>query len=94
MVFEHVDNGENGVFYVVEGEERIGKITYVWLDETKILIDHTIVDPAHGGKGIAGQLLDQAAVFAREKGLKIVPQCSYVVKKFNTTDAYDDLKAE
>jgi hypothetical protein len=94
VVFEHVDNGENGVFYVVEGEERIGKITYVWLDETKILIDHTIVDPAHGGKGIAGQLLDQAAAFAREKGLKIVPQCSYVVKKFNTTDAYDDLKAE
>jgi predicted GNAT family acetyltransferase len=93
VTFEHVDDGKNGVFYAVDGEDRLGKITYVWLDAQKILIDHTIVDPAHGGKGVGGALLDKAVSFAREKELKIVPQCSFVVKKFASSDAFDDVKA-
>lgn len=39
---------------------------------------HTGVHPSLQGRGIAAALVDAAIAFAREKGLKIDPLCSYV----------------
>ncbi|PNS07766.1 GNAT family N-acetyltransferase [Solilutibacter silvestris] len=40
-------------------------------------IDHTIVPPAIGGRGIAGDLVKAAVEYAGAEGLKVHPACSY-----------------
>ena len=54
---------------------------------------HTEVDPAYGGQGIAGRLVAAVAQAARQRGVKIVPTCSYVVRLFDTKQEYADVDA-
>lgn len=42
-----------------------------------LVITHTIVPPAIGGRGIAGHLVQAAFDHARSCGLKVRPECSY-----------------
>lgn len=42
-----------------------------------LVITHTWVPEAIGGRGIAGQLVESAFLHAREAGLKVEPACSY-----------------
>lgn len=42
-----------------------------------MVITHTIVPPAIGGRGIAGQLVEKAFETARAQGWKVQPRCSY-----------------
>ena len=42
-----------------------------------LVITHTIVPPAIGGRGIAGHLVQAAFAHARAAGLKVRPECSY-----------------
>lgn len=42
-----------------------------------LVITHTIVPPAIGGRGIAGKLVQAAFDHARSSGLKVRPECSY-----------------
>ena len=57
-------------------------------------IDHTFVDKDYGGQGIAAKLIDEVVKNARIEKTKIVPQCSYAVKKFETTPEYKDVLAK
>ncbi|MCR8671727.1 N-acetyltransferase [Agrococcus sp. HG114] len=42
---------------------------------------HTEVDPAFGGRGVGSQLVDQALRATIAEGLRIRPQCSFVVAR-------------
>lgn len=54
---------------------------------------HTVVPPEIGGRGIAAQLVKRLVKDAQEQGFKIVPQCSYVAKKFDDNPEWADLRA-
>ena len=54
---------------------------------------HTIVPQPIGGRGVAAQLVERLVSDAREKGFKIVPQCSYVATKFDENPDWADLRA-
>ena len=54
-------------------------------------IFHTGVRPAFEGKGIAKKLLLKVIEKAREKKVKIVPQCSYAEKVMKKTAEYQDV---
>ena len=54
--------------------------------------ESTVVSSELRGQGIAGKLFDAGVKYARENEYKIVPICSYIVKKFESGE-YDDLKA-
>lgn len=41
---------------------------------------HTEVPPEFEGRGIAGALVRTALDYAREHGLRVAPQCPYVVR--------------
>jgi predicted GNAT family acetyltransferase len=43
-----------------------------------IVMDHTVVPPELQGQGLAALLVQTALDWARQEGLKVVPQCSYV----------------
>ena len=60
----------------------------------RISMYHTEVPPAAGGKGIAGKLASTALGYAREKGLVVVPLCSFVADYIRKNSEYADLLRE
>lgn len=87
------DNGKTGGFVLLEDGKQAGKMTFNWDGDNKIIIDHTIVDKEYGGKGYAKQLMSKAVAFAREKEVKIVPECSFVEAMFEKDESIQDVRA-
>lgn len=57
---------------------EIGFLSYVTTADA-IVIDHTVVDPAYQGQGLAAVLTDAAlTTLGEQSALTIVPQCPYV----------------
>lgn len=82
----------NNRFYIGESEDKdIARITWVDGGDNIIVVNHTFVDPELRGQSIAGKLLAKVVEMARTEDLKIVPTCSYAVKKLTRTDEYKDV---
>lgn len=93
MTITHTNNERQGEFVAFEGEERVGYISYEWVDNNCFAILHTVVLPEHKGKGIAKILLDAAADYARKHNKKIKDVCSFVTVQFQRNGKYNDVKA-
>lgn len=89
MEIRHVVN--EGFFIFGENGDELAKLTYR-IEGKKLFFESTVVSPELRGQGIAGKLFNAGVEYARENGYKIVPICSYIVKKFESGE-YDDLKA-
>lgn len=77
-------------FYIGNSEQHdIARITYTYQKENVIAINHTFVDPKLRGQNVASRLLAEVVAFARENNLKIMPICSYAVKKMR--HGYEDV---
>ena len=48
------------------------------LGSDRVVFTHTGVPPAFAGQGPAGRLAHAGLTWAREQGLKVQPDCSYV----------------
>lgn len=46
----------------------------------RVLITHTLVPAALGGRGIAAELTQSALAWIRGQGLSVVPVCSYAAR--------------
>ncbi|HIX43954.1 acetyltransferase [Kurthia sp. 3B1D] len=93
MEFELTNRGgEEYAFQHKEGERIDAEISWTQLGDVMV-VDHTFVDDSLRGQGIAKQLLNRAADYAREKNYKIEAVCSYVVAAFDKSTDYDDIKA-
>lgn len=89
---EHDDGPSGGLFYIERDGVRIAEMTYQRLGESRVLIDHTEVDPSLRGKGVARQLLDAAAAWARASGTRVSASCSYVVVQFARDSSLRDIQ--
>ena len=67
-------------------------VTY-FLEGDRITFTHTIVPEALEGRGVGSKLVRGALDAARERGLKVVPACSFVRHYVDTHDEYRDLGA-
>lgn len=85
-------DNEEYAFELKKDDQILAEIIWTQLGNVMV-IDHTYVDGSLRGQGIAKQLLDRAAEYARENDYKIGAVCSYVVKAFETSHEYDDVKA-
>ena len=74
----------------VDGET--GYLEYERAGEAMV-ITHTIVPPAIGGRGIAGDLVQAALTHAREASLKVDPRCSYADAWMRRHPEFDGLRA-
>lgn len=59
----------------------------------RMVITHTEVPDAIGGRGIAGELTRVALRYAREHKYKVVPACAYAEAFMQRHTEYDDLLA-
>ncbi|WP_069768895.1 GNAT family N-acetyltransferase [Streptomyces sp. LUP30] len=65
-----------------DGGEVVGRIEYFVLESPApaLVPVHTIVEPAHEGKGIAGSLARELYAQSAREGVPVAPLCPYVVK--------------
>lgn len=81
------------MFYHGPENHPLAKIVFKPAEAGVIIATSTVVDPSLRGQGIAKKLLDHLADYARQEGLKIRPECSYVVKAFERYTDYEDVMA-
>ncbi|MFG2361402.1 GNAT family N-acetyltransferase [Streptomyces mirabilis] len=76
------DDRAGGRLEAIAGDEVVGHIEYFLLDApARALVPvHTIVEPEHEGKGIAGSLARELYGIAAREGIVVAPLCPYVVK--------------
>lgn len=102
VTITHHAQGQGGKYVAeIEGETQQGYLE--WEPQTGLpqedvgedvrVATHTVVPRAIGGRGIAGMLVDRLIADAREQGFRIVPQCSYVAKKFDENPEWGELRA-
>ena len=70
-----------------------GYVAYDLEDPDRIVFTHTIVPDALSGRGVGGALAKHALDYAREKNLKVLPQCSYIAAYIKRHKEYEDLLA-
>ena len=72
-----VDVPDRGRFEIRLGDRVVGLASYHVEDGTMAL-PHTEVDPSVGGRGIGSTLVAGVLAAARERGLTVLPYCSFV----------------
>ncbi|MFS8081837.1 MAG: GNAT family N-acetyltransferase [Ginsengibacter sp.] len=81
----------NGLFYINDNHERIGKMV-IGISGNELTIYHTEVLPKYEGKGLAKALFNAMVKYAREKKLKVIPLCTYVLAQFEKhSDEYRNI---
>ena len=71
-------DGKNGVFELMDEQNKaVGELTFI-LKEEQMIINHTGVNPDLRGQGLSEKLVLEAVDYARKNKLKIIPFCSYV----------------
>lgn len=93
MDIRHNRQTGQGAFLAMENGHNVGKLTYVYVKEKTIRIDHTRVHPSQRGKGLAHRLIEAAVAYARAEGLSIMPVCSFAVAEFKRHPEYADVLA-
>lgn len=79
-------------FRDAEGDQVKAEITWTQLADVMVM-EYTYVEESLRNQGLAKQLVDRAAAYARENQFKMQPVCSYVAEAFERSDEYNDLKA-
>ncbi len=72
----------------VDGERAVAAYQ-LYGDE--IVFTHTVVPPAIEGRGVGSRLIRVALDSARDRGLKVVPQCPFVADFIRKHPGYRDL---
>ena len=72
-----VDVPERGRFEVRVGERVVGLASY-HVDNGLMTLPNTEVDPSMGGRGLGKLLVAGVLDAARERGLHVLPYCSFI----------------
>ncbi len=79
-------------FYIGDDENNaLAEITYRFVDNNEINIDHTGVSDELGGQGVGKKLVKAVVEHARENNLKIIASCSFAKNMLEKEDSYQDV---
>ncbi|MCX8649717.1 N-acetyltransferase [Gilliamella sp. B2776] len=71
-------------FYVCDAKhQQIAEMTFTRLGQNQATINHTYIAPDYRGQGIAEKLLDLVVKKLQQENRKIIPICSFAIKKLN-----------
>lgn len=82
LTIQRTDDGQLGAFKLLINDEEVGRMDFRWETPDVFVITHTEVSPEHKGEGLGKELLAAAVDYARQKGKKIRPECSFVATYF------------
>ena len=82
---------EKNRFALLDGEKEIGEMTWSNARTKRMIIDHTFVDPAYRGRGLAEKLVAKGVEKARAEKKTIIPLCPFAKKEFERKPEYSDV---
>jgi uncharacterized protein len=88
-----VDVPERGRFEIRVDDRVVGLASY-HVENGTMTLPHTEVDPSMGGRGLGTMLVAGVLDAARERGLHVLPYCSFVRRYIQTHPELTDLVAE
>jgi hypothetical protein len=88
-----VDVPERGRFEIRVDDRVVGLASY-HVENGTMTLPHTEVDPDMGGRGLGTTLVAAVLDAARERGLHVLPYCSFVRRYIQTHPELVDLVAE
>jgi uncharacterized protein len=91
MEIQQKDNANTGMFFIEQEGKKVAELVYSWRDKDTMIIEHTGVEDVLKGQGAGKELVTRAVEFAREKGIKIVPMCSFARSIFAKTKEFEDV---
>jgi predicted GNAT family acetyltransferase len=91
-VIRHLVAGDKGKFSLRDGKTVIGGLGYSRAGDV-VSLEHTVVEPAYRGRGVAKRLVAHAVEWARASGVKLRPACSFAVAEFAKHPEYADVLA-
>lgn len=91
MEIHKINQNGKGSFKAFENNEEVGTLDYTMDEKNTMLLNHTEVNPAYEGKGIAKKLVMESVEFARKNDLKILPRCTYAEKLFERSTEIQDV---
>ena len=94
MKIQHHQKKESGSFFMKEGEDTRAEMTYELSPDGEMVINHTEVDEDLRGKDFGKNLVKAAVDYSRQKGIKIIPICSFAASVFENTHDYKDVLAK
>lgn len=84
-------NEVEGLFFIEENNQKVGKLYFRLQGKDRMVIEHTEVSPAMEGKGLGKQLVDKAVEYARQHQFKIIPLCKFAKSVFQRFKGYEDV---
>jgi uncharacterized protein len=91
-VIRHLTAGDKGKFSLRDGKAVVGGLGYSRAGDV-VALEHTVVEPAFRGRGVAKRLVAHAVDWARANGVKLRPACSFAVAEFAKHPEYADVLA-
>ena len=88
-----VDVPERGRFEIRVDDRVVGLASY-HVENGTMTLPHTEVDPSLGGRGLGTALVAGVLEAARERGLHVLPYCSFVRRYIQQHPETVDLVAE
>lgn len=88
-----IRNNEQASQYETTVDGVTAYAAYDLEDPERIVFTHTIVPEELSGRGIANSLVKHGLDDARNRGLTVVPQCSFVAAFIKRHPEYEDLLA-
>lgn len=76
-----MNDKNQGSFFIEKEGRQIAELDFEVKDNIMNAY-HTGVRPELEGQGIAGRLFNEMVQYARNKGYKVIPSCSYIHAKF------------
>ncbi|RSD28382.1 GNAT family N-acetyltransferase [Mesobacillus subterraneus] len=90
MSFEYAE--EDGRFVAKDADGlEVGEVTFTRDGDEVLVINHTGVDPANRGQGVAEELVRLVVDKAKKEGMKVDPVCSFAKKEFDRKSDYKDV---
>ncbi len=93
MEVKHTALNNRGKFHLEKDGEDIGEMTYVFINDKHIDINHTFIEEAFRGKDLGLKLVKASVDFMKAHHLKAITTCPYVKKVFDETLEYQEFRA-
>ncbi|MCO7126976.1 N-acetyltransferase [Sporolactobacillus shoreicorticis] len=79
-------------FYIIDGNNEIGEVTFTEDQPSVLSINHTYVDPKYRGQHIAQKLIQAVVDLAISEQKQVSPICSYAKVSFERNQEYQRIQ--
>lgn len=91
MEIKQVNEETKGAFKGFVNDIQAGEITYSWAGSSRIILDHTEVNPDFRGQQVGKKILMSIVEFARKSNIKIIPLCPFAKSVFDKNPEIRDI---